>query len=316
MSGEKERGAAKVILLDRQELARLTDAWAIWAREATSPGRAVARARLHLFFLLARYGGLRSSEIRAFVEEAKFDSQSGLLQLKDRRLFLPTAALRPMRRILSLPEAGAKDFLRPDAGFLRRTFYEMAALSNLPPAACAPRALRYARAAELLAMHIPPQTVANTLGISSASQLARLFVHDNAPPAPLNSFSAVIAALETDYRAGRLILQTLCGLEFSAILPLDQLADIEAGAGKSVTAAVLPGLIFPSATPLPFANRLHCERLSLAVDGVETRLRLLAGGQIELLALLDMAICDIEYLRQNADLDVYIPAHAIRLGDV
>lgn len=315
MARQKEGGTAKFPLLDSDGLARLTDAWAIWAGEAASPARVVARARLHLFFLLARYGALRSSEIRAFFEEAKFDSQSGLLQLKDRRLFLPPAALRPMRRILSLPEAGEKDFLRPDAGFLRRTFYELAALSKLPPPACAPRALRYARAAELLAMHISPQTVANILGMANPLQLARLYGPDNAAPMPPNRFSAVIAAMQTDYQAGKIVLRAE-GLELVAILPLDELADIEATPGKPVTATILPGMIFPSPTPLPFANRLPCERLSLTLDGVEIRMRLLLNGRLELLALLDAESSNIETLRQNGKLVAHIPAHAIRLGDL
>lgn len=313
MTREGTRAAPKVRWLDGAGLARLTDAWEIWAGGAGSVARAVARARLHLFFLLARFGGLRSSEIRAFNESARLDCETGLLQLKDRKLFLPPQALRFMRRILSLPEASHRDFLRLDDGFLRRTFYEIAAHADLPPSACAPRALRYGRAAELLALHVPPQLVAASLGLPDTFRFADFLPPLGAPNRP-NCFPARIAAIETDLRAGRVFLQARGGLELAAVAPLDELADIEAAAGKNVQAAIAPGLIIPSPKPLPVANRIHCKCIACFMDGIEARLRLKTKGGLELIALADAACWSPKASRETAEMDVFIPAHAIRLA--
>ncbi len=93
---------------------------------------------------------MRSAEIRDFPECGGFDRETGMLRLKDRKLFLPPVAARALRRILSLPEANDKDFLRLDDGFVRRSFYEIAREAGLPEELCAPRALRKARAKEML----------------------------------------------------------------------------------------------------------------------------------------------------------------------
>ena len=43
-------------------LEQLTLRWEAWEKEATTTARKIARARLHLLFLLIRYGGLRLGE--------------------------------------------------------------------------------------------------------------------------------------------------------------------------------------------------------------------------------------------------------------
>lgn len=295
-------------VLNHDELERLTAVWETWAQNAQSPNRFIGRARLHLFFLLARYAGLRSSEIAAFSEQAVLDRQTGLLQLKDRKLFLPPAALRPIRRILALPEAEQKNFLRLDAGFLRRTFYEAARLAGLKPEACAPRALRYARALELLEMHMPLQSVASCLGIANPLHIAQLAASRNESDGA-NRFTAILSVFYTDYRSGKLILQLDEKIVLTAITSLGELADIEPAAGKPLTVFLPPGLIFPSLVALPMENCLHCKLVSLTKDSIEYRLELQIQTGQRLTAVMDASLWDNK-MQTDMMLNVYIPAHA------
>ncbi|MBQ8173241.1 MAG: transporter, partial [Mailhella sp.] len=48
--------------LTRQDLEQLTLRWEQWEAEATTTSRRIVRARLHLLFLLIRFGGLRLGE--------------------------------------------------------------------------------------------------------------------------------------------------------------------------------------------------------------------------------------------------------------
>lgn len=300
--------------MNREELERLTETWAIWVEKATTPERAIARARLHLFFLLARYAGLRSSEIFSFHKEAQFDSDTGLLQLKDRKLFMPPAALRPMRRILTLPESRTNDFLRLDAGFLRRTFYEIGKLAGLQPRACAPRALRYARALELLEMRMAPRIITECLGLANPLLIERLSAQNGLDKKSINRFFAILRSMKTDHRSARLFIQLHKDLALSVISPLEEIADLEPAPGKPVFAEVPPSQIFPSCTPLPMANELPCEAFSLTRDEVENRLRLKIKGGLELYATCDAAFFQFENPDKKRDLKIYIPAHAIKLS--
>ena len=48
--------------LDKNMLEQLTLRWEAWEAEATTTAKKIVRARLHLLFLLIRYGGLRLGE--------------------------------------------------------------------------------------------------------------------------------------------------------------------------------------------------------------------------------------------------------------
>lgn len=298
--------------LEPEELARLTDTWEIWARSATSPSRAVSRARLHLFFLLARYGGLRSSEIYTFFQTGAIDQHTGLLRVNNRRLFLPSSAMRPLRRILALPEANEPAFLRLDAGFIRRSFYNVAQLANLPPDACAPRALRYGRALELLKARVSPRLIAESLGFSSPEQFLRIFeiYGDNLA---YNEFPVIVMGLQIDYHSARVIYKYASDVFLEGVYSLEELAFIEPAVNKPATITIPPGLVFPSITPLPMANCLRCLVLSYVREAVEARIILSNSSGIELLATPDCNSFAPDCVRPGMEIDVYIPAHAIKL---
>lgn len=269
---------------------------------------------MRLFFLLARYAGMRSSEISYFSEQATLDRETGLLQLKDRKLILPPVALRPIRRILSLPESDNKDFLRIDAGFLRRTFYEMAKIANLKPEACAPRALRYARALEMLESRMPMRLVVSSLGVSNPLKLARLAAERLGSSFGVNRFPAVLIDLFADYRSAKLFLRLTEELTLIAIIDLGELADIEPARGKPLAVSAPPGLVFPSAAPLPMENCLSCEVISLTRDSVESRARLRCAGGLELFAVKDSSLWD-DNIKPNEKIMAYIPARALKISE-
>lgn len=300
-------------LLSQLELATLSDVWANWAREAASGERFVSRARLYLIFLLARFGGLRFSEISGFSGNAKLDLQTGFLRLPDRSFFLPPAAMRPLRRILSLPEAASDNFSRLDAGYARRSFYGVARIAGLAPESCAPRALRYSRALELLRSHVSQQNVANILGLSSTGSLSQLLAENGGLNNVPNQFPMRLMMLETDLRVGKLYLHHFSGLELRAILPLEVLANIEPITGNIYEVAIPPGLLFPSDAPLPMANRVPCEIIGVVKDDLEARIQL-RHDQLHFFAALDSSLVELAKILPGRRTDLHIPAHALRIS--
>ena len=67
--------------LTRDKLEELTLRWELWEAEATTPGRRVVRARLHLLFLLIRYGGLRLREAVDSDARRAVDTATGMLHV-------------------------------------------------------------------------------------------------------------------------------------------------------------------------------------------------------------------------------------------
>lgn len=122
--------------LNRQQLESLTLCWEQWEAEATTRTQKILRARLHLIFLLMRYGGLRLGEVLALVPRACIDTITGMLRVSGsnaREILLPVSAMRNIRRILGLPQAAEPDFLQFDQSFCAKNFTPWAASWACPP---------------------------------------------------------------------------------------------------------------------------------------------------------------------------------------
>ena len=163
--------------LTREKLEALSRCWEQWEAEAATPQRKVARARLHLLFLLLRYGGLRLGEALELDARKDVDTVTGMVHVpgpNSRDVLLPLSAMRHVRRILSLPEAESmgRDFLHFDQGFIRKSFYAVARPLGLDRAMVGPRAIRYARGLELVDLHVPVNLVQKFLGQQKPSQIA------------------------------------------------------------------------------------------------------------------------------------------------
>ena len=67
--------------LTREKLEALSRCWEQWEAEAATPQRKVARARLHLLFLLLRYGGLRLGEALELDARKDVDTVTGMVHV-------------------------------------------------------------------------------------------------------------------------------------------------------------------------------------------------------------------------------------------
>ena len=160
--------------LTRQQLEGLTLCWEQWEAEAATRTQKNMRARLHLIFLLMRYGGLRLGEVLALEPRSSIDTITGMLRVSGsnaREILLPVSAMRSIRRILGLPQAAEPEFLQFDQSFLRKKFYAVGSTIGLSSASVGPRAIRYSRGLELLELHVPMPLVLKFLGQQDADQL-------------------------------------------------------------------------------------------------------------------------------------------------
>lgn len=307
--------------LDQKDLEKLADAWQIWAQQESSPTRRIARARFHLFFLLARYGGMRAAEISSINPALQIDRQTGLLELTDRRLFLPPIALRYMRNILTLPEAAQDRFLQMDSGLLRRTFYNIAHLASLPPAACAPRSLRYSRALELLNMHIPPQQVAKMLGMRNLQKLDSLLKWQStnikySHSLIENTFSAIIQRIEIGPQCARVLFELSGNIRMHCLCSLEWILEVEPIAGQLARFYIPEYAIFPFPPSIYGVNQFEGKIITLDADALEIRLKLFLNNSIYLHARLDASIVSCSSLKTGEKISVFIPAYMIKMQSI
>lgn len=267
--------------LSPAQLENLAINWENWYNEARTPGRKVGRARLYLIFLLARYGGLRLKEILELNLAQDIDYSTGVLQVKgefSRRILLPLNGLRPMRRLLSLPEAQEPNFLQLDAGFIRKTFYAVAPHELRQMAS--PRALRYARGRELLALHAPPDLAGQYLGLSQTG-IFELTRHCQ----EANTFICIIQSIETDLVSAALTVKTNTGIEFYIVCNTQEVlsSDFQEGMVVKVKISSEKILILSSVTfLLNMANILSGKIVSIYENNFEFFFKILLESGDEL----------------------------------
>lgn len=254
--------------LSPPQLENLTISWENWYNEARTPGRKIARARLFLIFLLARYGGLRLKETLGLDLSRDIDCVTGFLQVKGefpRRILLPINSLRPIRRLLSLAEAQEPDFLKLDSSFIRKTFYAVAP-EDLR-AMASPRSLRYARWGELLALHTPPDLAGQYLGLSPSGllDLTKDFQETN-------TFICVIRSIETALVSTALTVKTNTDILFYILCNTQEVLSSDFQEGMVVKAKIASEriFIFSSLEFLPnIANILEGKIVSIYEDNFE-----------------------------------------------
>lgn len=259
--------------LTPDELESLTLAWDVWVGEAQSAKRKITRMRLHLHFLLARFGGLRGAEIKMF-SPACLDPDSGRLAIAGnfpRHVYLPFIALRSLRRILSLPEASAPDFTSIDPGFIRRTFAIIAERARLEPGLGSPRALRYARGLELYQLRMSQSQLAAYLGLRKNECLALLERYDRMRCLErVNIFFATLEGAISGRQAIRMDLATASGLRLAAICDTYAYLELEPKPGDILKVHVDPGFVFPATRPVSVANIWAATIDAISLDEVES----------------------------------------------
>ena len=277
------------------DLARLTQAWETWASEGKTYAQKISRARLHLLFLLFRYGGLRLGEALELAPRTALDMTTGRLRVggaNRRDILMPMTCMGHLRRIISLPEAEAPDFLAMDQAFVRKKFYAVGQTLGLASNLVGPRALRYCRGLELLEQHVPPGLVLKFLGQQDPEQLrAFLRFADGAvarvlneqksrgrPKAPQpedsqsNIFRGVVNALAQGLRKVRVELTTFADIRLSILCNQGDIGFYDITPGHPLSLYVDPSVVClcRPGTAQPFTNRLPCELVSLHSDTVES----------------------------------------------
>lgn len=323
--------------LSRDKLAELTLRWELWEAEATTPARRVGRARLHLLFLLFRYGALRLGEALELDARRAVNTATGMVGVPGpnaRNVLLPLTCMKHVRRILSLPEAESMgaDFLRFDQGFIRKKFYAVAAPLGLEPGLAGPRALRYARGLELLELHVPLSVVQKFLGQQKPAQIAAfLDFSDGAARRVVrahalgrsgtpedggrNSLLGIVSAIELGMRMAGVEITTFSDLIIRAQCPLKQFVRLEPRAGQVATALIDPGQIVLATEPAPTSlpNRLTGTVESLHRDAVEAFVGVELPDGTRLTATADTAALDKLRLAEGKKVYALFPAKAVRL---
>ena len=328
--------------LTRQQLEALTLRWEQWESEAATRAQKIARARLHLLFLVFRYGGLRLGEALSLEPCRAIDTVTGMMRVSGanaREILLPLSAMRHIRRILSLPQAAKPGFLRFDQGFVRKKFYAVGETMDLPAAMVGPRAIRYSRGLELLALHVPMPLVQKFLGQQGAAQLraflkfsggeaCRLLAGQkaglesaghNGPAAAAddgtNLFFGVVSGISSGMRKIQVELTTFSDVRLAALCSPEEAGLLELHENQVLSVHVDPARIVVCAEKMSasLVNRLHGVVESLHADMVETFVCLGLPDGTTLRATLDTRAVGKLHLVEDKKVFAYFPAGAVRL---
>lgn len=336
ISADRNRQTAKYPLtqqhLNRNMLEQLTLRWEAWEAEATTTAKKIVRARLHLLFLLIRYGGLRLGEALNLPVKKAVDTITGMVHIPDpgsRDVLLPLACMKHIRRILSLPEAEQEDFLRFDQGFVRKKFYAVAEGMGLSPGMAGPRAIRYARGLELLELHVPFNVVLAFLGQQKNTQIAEFLdfaggevkriVRGESPKKNKeddeNAFIGIVTAIVTGMRAVSVEVTTFSDLVITALCEERQFMNTELHLNQVVTVIIDPERIVLSAerTTTGLQGPVRATVASMHQDAVETFLVLELADGTQMHAVQETAFLSRLRLRQGSRVQMSFPSRGVRL---
>ena len=320
--------------LTRSLLEQLTLRWEAWEKEATTTAKRIVRARLHLLFLLIRYGGLRLGEALNLNVRQAVDTVTGMVHVPDpggRDVLLPVSCMKHIRRILSLPEAESESFLHFDQGFVRRKFYAVAEGMGLAPGMAGPRAIRYARGLELLELHVPFNVVQTYLGqqktqisefLSFAGGEAKRIMQQGSSGRQTtdeeadNSFIGIITDIRTGMRAASVEVTTFSDLVITARCDVRQFLNSELHLNQVATVSVDPEQIVLSAEKgaLALQGPVRATVTALHQDTVESFLVLELADGTRMNAVQETAHLARLRVRQGSRVYVSFPARAVTLS--
>lgn len=328
--------------LTRQQLEGLTLCWEQWETEAATRTQKTMRARLHLIFLLMRYGGLRLGEVLALDPRGSIDTITGMLRVPGsnaREILLPVSAMRNIRRILGLPQAAEPEFLQFDKSFLRKKFYAVGRLMALPPGVVGPRAIRYSRGLELLELHVPMPLVLKFLGQQDADQLlaflnfsdgevrnvlraqvqdrevSGVVCHGGEADDGTNLFWGVVSRVYTGMRKVHVEITTFSDVVLTAACTPEEAALLEVHESQVMSARVDPERIAltPEKTALSLSNCVRGVVESLHSDMVETFACIGLADGTTLRATLETCTLRPAHVREGRKVFAHFPSSAVRL---
>ncbi|MDR2161344.1 MAG: TOBE domain-containing protein [Desulfovibrio sp.] len=256
---EEAAGEEGLACLDAGQLAAATRSFSLWFRRTRAGTWRLSRGRVWLAFLLIRYGGLRLGEVLALDDLADVDIPGDRILVRGgraREVLIPREAMRDMAEILESPmSAGLRSrLLRLDPGYLRRKFYERAKECGLPGALLNPRALRAARARELVRDGVPPRAVQAFLGrppagepagaVHVSSETANRILHMylnreiKMKTSARNVFTGKVTGLVREGILVEVELTTLSGLKVVSVITAESASILNVAEGKIMTATV------------------------------------------------------------------------------
>ena len=321
--------------LTRPLLEQLTLRWEAWEAEATTTAKRIVRARLHLLFLLIRYGGLRLGEALNLNARQAIDTVTGMVHVPDpggRDVLLPVSCMKHIRRILSLPEAESETFLHFDQGFVRKKFYAVAEGMGLAPGMAGPRAIRYARGLELLELHVPFNVVQAYLGQQKTSQIAEFLDFAGGEAKRIvqkssagrqqkgeendNSFIGIITDIRTGMRAANVEVTTFSDLVITARCDVQQFMNAELHLNQVVTVSIDPEQIVLSTekTSLALQGPVNATVASIHQDTAESFLILELSDGTRMNAVQETAHLARLRVRQGSRVYLSFPARAVSLS--
>lgn len=323
--------------LTRDMLEALTVRWEQWEAESATPARKRVRARLHLVFLLVRYGGLRLSEVLELDVRRTVDGVTGMLHVPGgnaRDVLLPVSCMRHVRRIAALAgdDEEAARFLAFDEGFLRKKFYAVAAALDIAPALAGPRALRHARGMELLELHVPIALVRKFLGLQKPSQLgafldfgegaARNLLarqmrsrHAHTEHENENIFVGMVEDVRVGMRAAEVEVVTFGDIRLVAQCDLALMRRLELRENQVISLRVASGGMVLSTEPVATSlrNRVVGRVASLHADAVECFVGVDLADGTTLRAELERAAVAPLHLYEGRRVHVGFSARAVRI---
>ena len=322
--------------LTRQDLDQLTLRWEQWEAEATTNSRRIVRARLHLLFLLIRFGGLRLGEALELNAKSAVDVITCMVHVPGasaRDVLLPMGCMRHIRRILSLPEAEEMglEFLRFDQGFVRRKFYDVARPLNFDSALVGPRALRYARGLEMLEMHVPFNLVQKFLGQQKNSQIAAFLdfaggeakrylsaatTQEGNDKDCRNSLLGTITAITLGMRSVLVEVTTFSDLRLVALCSHKDFSRMDLHLHQVITAFLDPDQMTVSSDSNAggFSNRVSGKVEELHREQVETFLGIRLSDGTKVYSHQETAVVDLMRLYEGRKVWLLFPARAVKLS--
>jgi molybdate transport system regulatory protein len=250
----------EVNALDSVGLAKLSETFRTWLRQARTPSAKGSRLRICLVYLLLRYSGARLGEVLALDERTDIDFRNGTVRFGSesagRAVQIPEHVVSEIETLLADPvlqKVRGKIF-RLDQGFVRRKFYERAEECSLPKEMANPSALRRSRAIELLRSGVPLPVVQNVLGHSTAGltasyldfspeEIKRITDHflrreARRTSSARNSFFGKITGLRTGDIQSEVEVTTISGYRVVSVVTNESIERLGLCAGNLVTAEV------------------------------------------------------------------------------
>ncbi|HOV85293.1 MAG TPA: site-specific integrase [Syntrophobacteraceae bacterium] len=173
-NGSTGPSAASVEHLSQHQLRRLSEAFELWHRRASSSYIRRVRGRYWLSYLFLRFTGARIGEVLRLNDLADIDFDRNEVRIlrseyRNLRNVLRTVPVPPLvtRQVLDyrdeFPGMRGRVFAL-DQGNFRREFYRRAQEADLPRDLSHPHILRHTRAVEMLRAGVPLTTVQELMG--------------------------------------------------------------------------------------------------------------------------------------------------------